>query len=108
MDSSLSVDKGNVLLWYPDDGEDMRGYPDLIERLNAALEAGAILAFVDVPAGDIDYFTDKLPLNLPNYLPDDATSEDKEEIEDFYAVAARLDPEDESVENVTTHISVLT
>ena len=105
-DSSLSIDKGNVLLWYPDDGEDMKGYPGLLEHLNTALEAGAILAFVDVPAGDIDYFTDKLPLNLPNYLPDDAASEDKEEIEDFYAVAARLDPEDESVENDYAYFGV--
>ena len=97
-DSSLSIDKGKVLLWYPEDGEDMRSYPNLLERLNAALEAGAILAFVDVPAGDIDYFTDKLALNLPNYLPADATSEDKLAIEDFYAVAARLDSEDEATE----------
>ena len=105
-DSSLVIDKGKVLLWYPEEGEDMRGYPNLLERLNAALEAGAILAFVDVPAGDIDYFTDKLALNLPNYLPADATSEDREAIEDFYAVAARLDSEDESVENDYAYFGV--
>lgn len=61
----------------------MRGYPDLLERLNTALEAGAILAFVDVPAGDIDYFTDNLALNLPNYLPADAASDDKLETANF-------------------------
>ena len=105
-DSSLSVDKGKVLLWYPEEGEDMRGYTNLLERLNAALEAGAILAFVDVPAGDIDYFTDKLALNLPNYLPADATSEDEAETADFYAVAARLDSEDESVENDYAYFGV--
>lgn len=97
-DSSLSIDKGKVLLWYPEEGEDMTAYSNLLERLNAALEAGAILAFVDIPAEDIDYFTDNLALNLPNYLPNDATSEDKSAIENFYAVAARLDSEDESAE----------
>ena len=105
-DSSLVIDKGKVLLWYPEEGEDMRGYPDLLERLNAALEAGAILAFVDIHADDIDYFTDKLALNLPNYLPSDATSEDKSAIEDFYAVAVRLDSEDEAIENDYAYFGV--
>ena len=105
-DSSLSVGKGKVLLWYPEGGEDMIAYPNLLERLNAALEAGAILAFVDIHAGSIDYFIDKLALNLPRYLPSDATSEDKEAIEDFYAVAARLDSEDEAVENDYAYFGV--
>ena len=105
-DSSLSIDKGKVLLWYPEDGEDIRSYPNLLKRLNDALTAGAILAFVNIPAGDIDYFTNELALNLPNYLPDDATSEDKAEIEDFYAVAARLDSEDQSIENDYSYFGV--
>ncbi|MBR1657011.1 MAG: leukocidin family pore-forming toxin [Synergistaceae bacterium] len=98
-DSSAVMKKGDVLLYHLDYGEDITSSADLLSRLDKALENGAVLAFIDISAEEIDKFTDKLSLNLPNYLPEDATSEDKKEIEDFYSVAVRLDSEDESVEN---------
>ena len=85
-DKSITVSKGDVLLYYPENGEDIRGYDGYLTRLDDALAQGAALAFVDVTAEEIDKLTNELELNLPTYLPDDATSKDKAEVEDFYAV----------------------
>ncbi|MBQ9565143.1 MAG: leukocidin family pore-forming toxin, partial [Synergistaceae bacterium] len=98
-DSSMTAKKGDVLLYYPENGEDITAHPDYLSRLNDALNDGAVLAFVDITAEEIDMFTDKLELNLPGYLPDDATDEEKKALEDFYAFTVRLDSDDQTVEN---------
>ena len=96
---SITAKKGDVLLYYPKNGEDVTAYEGYLSRLNDALSDGAALAFVDIPAEEIDKLTNDLELNLPSYLPDNPTAEEKAEREDFYAVAVRLDPDDQTVEN---------
>ena len=105
-DSSTTAGKGDVLLWYQEDGEDITAYPNYLDRLRDALYSGAVLAFADITAEDIDKLTEDIPLPLPDYLPDNATSEEKAEIEDFYAVAVRADSEDSEVENAYTYFGV--
>lgn len=103
-DTSLTAKKGDILLYYPKNGENITGYNGYLARLNDALAQGAALAFVDVTAETIDKLTDDLELDLPTYLPDDAASEDKLEFEDFYAVLVRLNPDDETVENAYAYL----
>ena len=89
-DSSMTAKKGDVLLYYPDNGEDITAHPDYLSRLNDALNDGAALAFVNITAEEIDKFADALSLDIPPYLTDDATDEEKRTLKDFYAVAARI------------------
>ena len=105
-DPSALVKKGDILLYYPEDSKDITASADLLARVEDALEAGAVLAFIDIRAEEIDKFTDKLSLNLPSYLPENATSEEKKEIEDFYAVAMRADSDDPSVANAYSYLGV--
>ena len=90
-DTSLTIKKGEILLYYPVNGEDTKAYGNYWPRLNEALEKGAIISIVDIEAGEIDEITGKLALNVPSYLPDNATEEEKAKLVDFYAFAARAD-----------------
>ena len=86
----MTAKKGDVLLYYPDNGEDITAHPNYLSRLNTALNDGATLAFVNITAEEIDKFADELALDIPPYLTDDATDEEKRTLKDFYAVAARI------------------
>ena len=90
-DTSLTIKKGEVLLYYPENGEDIKAYGSYWPRLSEALGAGAIISFVDIEAAEIDEITGNLSLNVPSYLPDNATEAEKAELVDFYAFAARAD-----------------
>ncbi|MBQ3455812.1 MAG: BACON domain-containing protein, partial [Synergistaceae bacterium] len=104
-DTSQTIKKGEVLLYYPENGEDIKAYGSYWPRLSEALEAGAIISIVDIEAGEIDEITGKLSLNVPSYLPDNATEAEKAELVDFYAFAARadgVDSQDSAVVNYYT------
>ena len=104
-DTSLTIKKGEILLYYPVNGEDIKAYGNYWPRLNEALEKGAIISIVDIEAGEIDEITGKLALNVPSYLPDNATEEEKAKLVDFYAFAARadgVDSQDSAVVNYYT------
>lgn len=98
-DKSQIVRKGDVLLYILDDNHSLGTISENTEhltRINDALETGAIIAFSNIAAEEIDNIVKELGLNVPSYLTDDATSKDKSEIEDFYAVAARSEGRDPS------------
>ncbi|MBR0068958.1 MAG: hypothetical protein IJP97_00520, partial [Synergistaceae bacterium] len=98
-DKSQIVRKGDVLLYILDDNHSIGTISENTEyltRINDALETGAIIAFSNITAEEIDNIVDELGLDVPSYLPDDAASKDKAEIQDFYAVAARSEGRDPS------------
>ncbi|MBQ4468850.1 MAG: hypothetical protein II917_01740, partial [Synergistaceae bacterium] len=98
-DKTKSVNKGDILLYIlnDDDGIDnLSENTEHLTRINDALETGAIVAFSNIAAGEIDDIIDELGLDVPTYLTDDATSQDKAEIEDLFAVAARSEGRDPS------------
>ncbi|MBQ6773971.1 MAG: hypothetical protein IJP48_07935 [Synergistaceae bacterium] len=104
-DTSKTIAKGDVLLYVPEDGEDISANTNYLTRINDALETGAIVAFADIQAEEIDNITRELGLKVPPYLPDNASDSEKAAIEDFYAFAARadgLDSEDVVIVNFYT------
>ncbi|MBQ7577070.1 MAG: hypothetical protein IJT21_02265 [Synergistaceae bacterium] len=76
-DSSVRAKKGDILLWYQENGADFHAEldnnPVYVTRLSKALDDGAVLAFINIQAEMIDVLTASLDLNLPPYLPDDPT-----------------------------------
>ena len=98
-DKSQIVRKGDVLLYILDGNSNISTISENTEyltRINDALETGAIIAFSNITAEEINNIVEELGLDVPSYLTDDATSKDKSEIEDFYAVAARSEGRDPS------------
>lgn len=98
-DKTKTVSKGDILLYTPDENNSIGKISENTEyltRINDALEAGAIVAFSDIKAEELDNIVDNLGLDVPPYLPDDAAEKEKNNIEDFYAVAARSDGRDPS------------
>ncbi len=92
-DKSQIVRKGDVPLYILYDKHSLGTISENTEhltRINDALETGAIIAFSNIAAEEIDNIVNELGLNVPSYLPDDAVSKDKAVIQDFYAVAARF------------------
>ena len=100
--SSATVKKSEILLYHTNKGENITENVNYLNRINDALESGAIAAFVDITAEEIDKINNELGLDLPPYLPNDATEQEKAEIEDFYAIAARVDSDDNTIENIYT------
>lgn len=88
-DTSITIKKGEVLLYYPVNGEDIKTYGNYWPRLSEALEKGAIISVVDIEAGEIDEITSKLSLNVPSYLPDNATEEEKAKLVDFLRICIK-------------------
>lgn len=89
-----TVGKSDVLLYVLIDDSSMTGLSENTEyltKINDALEAGAIVAFSNITAEEIDNIVNELGLNVPPYLPYDADDEEKKEIADLFAVAARAD-----------------
>ncbi len=90
-DKTKTVSKGDILLYTPDENNSIGKISENTEyltRINDALEAGAIAAFSNITAEELDNIIDELGLDVPPYIPDNATEKEKNEIEDFYAVAA--------------------
>ncbi len=52
LDGTVTAKKGDVLLYYPYNGEDITASSSYLSRLNTALNDGAILAFVNITAED--------------------------------------------------------
>ena len=99
MNSSAGVNKGDILLWHKGDSADIILNESNVSRINDAIGKGAIIAFIDVKAEDIDRLTDSCDLYIPAYLTDDATAEEKNAKEDLYAIALRVNPEDRTALN---------
>lgn len=98
-DKTKTVSKGDILLYTPDGNNSIGKISENTEyltRINDALEAGAIAAFSNITAEELDNIIDELGLDVPPYIPDNATEKEKNEIEDFYAVAARSEGRDPS------------
>ena len=90
LNGTVTAKKGDVLLYYPASGEDLTAAQGYLDKMNKALNDGAVLAFVNITAEEIDKFADDLALDIPPYTTDDATDEERKTLQDFYAVAARI------------------